>query len=286
MAPAAPVAPVPNYGIVHLDTPCTASVAFRPTAAGNRTATLVFTLGHTFSSAPATSFEVRLVGGGAGAGTFVVDPTTVDFGSQVVTVPSVPHTVTVTNGGTTPIRINDVIVTGTNPDGTPSTGDFVIVSTDCANRFLFPGQQCTVVVVFTPQAPGERTGVLQFNDDAPGGPHLVTLTGRAPQGTLIVTPGVTVAGRTIQVFGTNWAPNQPVIITMADAFDITRLLPESAILVANGFGVIDSTILILPRSINGPRLVIARGTPPTLTAFQPLLVSVATINGLDFVTRG
>jgi len=28
------------------------------------------------------------------------------------------------------------------------------------------------------------------------------------------------------------------------------------------------------------------GTPPTLTAFQPLLVSVATINGLDFVTRG
>jgi len=44
--------------------------------------------------------------------------------------------------------------------------------------------------------------------------------------------------------------------------------------------------LFFPKTITGPRIVVATGTPNTLSAFQPLLISVATINGLDFVTRG
>ena len=90
----------------------------------------------------------------------------------------------------------------------------------------------------------------------------------------------------MQVQGLNWAPGQVVNITTADAFDITRTLRETTQITANAFGGLDGSLLFFPKTITGPRIVVATGTPNTLSAFQPLLISVATINGLDFVTRG
>jgi len=141
-------------------------------------------------------------------------------------------------------------------------------------------------VTFTPTAPGDRSATLVFTDTAPGGPHQIGLTGQAPLPTLIVNPGVVTPGRTVQIQGLNWAPGQVVNITTVDAFDLTKTLPGSTQITANAFGGLDGSLLFFPKTAAGPRVVLATGTPNTLTAFQPLLISVATINGLDFVTRG
>jgi len=283
--PSAPVPPVPVHGRAHLGDPCSVSVAFRPTGVGVRNAVLRVTTGHPFSvptggaaAAANQVTEIPLTGGGAGLGGFGSAPS-VDLGSQIVTVTSPEVAIPVTNTGNTPFQITDVTLGGTNP------GDFTIVGTDCIG-FLAPGASCTVRVTFTPTAPGERSATLVFTDTAPGGPHLVGLTGRAPAPTLIVNPGVVSPGRTVQIQGLNWAPGQVVTITTADAFDPTETLPGTTQITANAFGGIDGSLLFFPKTITGPRIVVATGTPNTLTAFQPLLISVATINGLDFVNRG
>jgi hypothetical protein len=276
------VTPLPVHGRIALSSNCSLFVAFTPSAVGPRNAVLQVVAGVDPFSVPGTQaqvFNIPLTGGGAGQGGFTAQPS-VDLGSQIVTTTSPEGTVTVTNTGNQPFQITNVAVGGPNPF------DFTTVDATGCIGFLAPGASCTVRVTFTPTAPGERSATLVFTDTAPGGPHSVSLTGRAPLPTLIVNPGVTVPGRTVQIQGLNWAPNQIVVLTTADANDPTRLFAGSTEIRANAFGGLDGTILFFQKTPTGPRIVIATGTPPTLAAFQPLLISVATINGLDFVTRG
>jgi hypothetical protein len=285
--PVAAVPAVPTHGRVQLGNGCSVFVAFRPTDVGVRNAILRVTTGHPFS-VPGTApqiVDIPLTGGGAGQGGFGAQAT-FDLGSQIVTTTSPEIAIPITNTGNTPFQITDITIGGTNP------GDFTIVGTDCIG-FLAPGASCTVRVTFTPTAPGERSAILIFTDTALGGPHAIGLTGRAPFPTLILNPGVIVAGRTVQVQGFNWAPGQVITITTADAFsqnpnDPAAKFPERLEVIANPFGGIDGTLLLFPKSSSGPRIVIADGpgAPPALSAFQPLLVAVATISGVDFISRG
>jgi hypothetical protein len=283
------VPPVPTHGRVALSSNCSVFVAFTPTAVGPRNAVLQVVAGVDPFSVPGTQpqvFNIPLTGGGAvvnipptGQGGFTAQ-SSVDLGSQIVTTTSPEGTVTVTNTGTQPFQITNITLGGPNP------GDFTIVDGSSCIGFLAAGASCTVRVTFTPTAPGERSATLVFTDTAPGGPHAVGLTGRAPLPTLIVNPGVTVPGRTVQIQGLNWAPNQIVVLTTADANDPTRLFAGSTEIRANAFGGLDGSVLFFQKTPTGPRIVIATGTPPTLTAFQPLLISVAAVYCNKKVTRG
>ena len=56
-------------------------------------------------------------------------------------------------------------------------------------------------VSFTPTATGSRTGTLSFVDDAPGSPHLVSLTGTG-QAVPSATGGTPAGSYTVTISGT------------------------------------------------------------------------------------
>ena len=58
------------------------------------------------------------------------------------------------------------------------TGEFVRAGGTCAtSTALNPGRSCTVIVKFAPLTRGTRVGTITFEDNAPGSPHSVLLSG-------------------------------------------------------------------------------------------------------------
>ncbi|MGO9274962.1 MAG: choice-of-anchor D domain-containing protein [Terriglobia bacterium] len=90
-------------------------------------------------------------------------------GTQVLNTSSTPKTVTFANTGIQALTVNGITNQGANP------GDFAL-NTNCGNS-VAPGANCSVGVTFTPTGTGTRKTVLTINDNAPGAPHHVLLTG-------------------------------------------------------------------------------------------------------------
>jgi protein gp37 len=91
------------------------------------------------------------------------------FSSEVTGVTSASQSVTITNGGSAPLQIYNINVTGAN------SGDFAATNT-CTGA-LAPQGTCTATVTFTPQSNGARNATLAIADNAPGSPQLVSLSG-------------------------------------------------------------------------------------------------------------
>ena len=94
-----------------------------------------------------------------------------DFGSQGLQIISAPIVVTATSSGSKPATFSISTLTGTNP------GDFAILSDGCTGTVVAVGSKCQVSVAFKPTATGQRSAILQINDDATGSPQTVTLGG-------------------------------------------------------------------------------------------------------------
>jgi len=94
-----------------------------------------------------------------------LSPTSLSFSDQLVGTTSAPQAVTVTNTGNLPLTITSL--TG--------SGDFA--QTNTCGSSVAAGASCTISVTFAPTVPGTRTGAITITDDAPGGPHIVSLTG-------------------------------------------------------------------------------------------------------------
>jgi hypothetical protein len=149
---------------------CTISVAFAPTAAGARSATVAIT-----DNAADSPESIGLSGTGAtpvpGAG---LAPTSLTFASQAVGTTSPAQTVTLTSSGTGPLTITAIAPGGTN------AGDFATTTTcPLSPATLTAGANCTVSVTFKPTATGTRRGTVAVTDNASGSPQSVTLTGTA-----------------------------------------------------------------------------------------------------------
>src|SRR5205814_1667733 len=90
---------------------CASIVAFKPTAAGTRTATLTFT--DTATNSPQT---VALAGTGASAaGNTTVSPTSVSWSTVAIGSKGGQKVVTLTNGNASPITISSLTFAGVNP---------------------------------------------------------------------------------------------------------------------------------------------------------------------------
>ena len=92
-----------------------------------------------------------------------------DFGNQSVGTASAPGSITVTNGGTVPLNITAVSVSGAQ------ASDFA-QSSNCIGS-VAPFGSCTITVTFTPGNAGTRSGSVVITNNAPGNPHSVALTG-------------------------------------------------------------------------------------------------------------
>jgi len=145
---------------------CTFDVTFTAGAQGARSAQVDIP-----SDAPSTPDAVPVSGSGLGQ-SVSVDPTSIDFGAQPVDVPSTSETVTYSNTGTLPVNVGTVGVSG------GAKGSVFAVSADtCTGQEIAAGNDCSFDVTFTPASPAAASGTVSIPSDAPGSPHLVTLSG-------------------------------------------------------------------------------------------------------------
>ena len=103
------------------------------------------------------------------------------FPSQLINTTSGPMTETLTNSGQAALSISSITKTGTN------ASDFTITSNTCGSS-LAAGNSCTITVTFTPSALGPRNAQITIVDDACGSPHVIPLTGKGTEITLVPSP--------------------------------------------------------------------------------------------------
>ncbi len=184
-SPGAPLS-VPANGSISIP------VIFAPKSTGVRSATLLL-----MDNAAGNPHSVGLGGNGVpGTGPINVTPATLNFPDQAVGVASAPLLVTVTNTGTTSVKVTSLSFTGTN------NGDF---STAVVTPITVPanGGTATIPVKFTPGALGARSATLTVFDDSGGNAHTVALSGNGAS----TSPGLDVNPLSINF------PNQAVNTT-------------------------------------------------------------------------
>jgi len=139
---------------------CIFSVTFTPTASGTRTGTITIT-----DNAPGTPQVVSLTGTGTEAPAMTLSASTMSVGDQDVSTTSTAHTLTLTNSGNGTLTIASIT----------ASGDFA--ETNTCGTSVAAGAGCTINITFRPTASGIRTGTITITDNAPGSPHVITLTG-------------------------------------------------------------------------------------------------------------
>ncbi|MGH3903020.1 MAG: choice-of-anchor D domain-containing protein [Pseudonocardiaceae bacterium] len=248
---------------LHAGESCPVSVQFAPSAVGPREAELG--VGYRGSGSP---LVVPLLGIAELQPPQVVTftPEPLAFGDELPLSTNPPGDVTVENTGNAPLTINAVRIptdadTGQNPE------DYRITRDGCTNRTVRPGESCMVTVQFSPRGIGERLAVLQVDDNAPDGPHLLALQGNGIQPTLRFDPAVVQAGRVTTLFGSGFAPRRNVTVQMPDAAGPITVTADAA-------GNFTTQVVIFSTTIPGERTVEAtiEGLEPPITATTRLLV--------------
>ena len=146
---------------------CTVAVAFRPTATGNRFATLSFA-----TNVGGGTQTVALIGTGTNtpAPVVVVSPGGLTFGPQQLGTASDIQKITVTNQGTAPLTLGALTLGG-------NAADFAVGPNSCAGGTVEINTSCEISVRFTPQTAGTRIATLSFTTNAGGGTQSISLVG-------------------------------------------------------------------------------------------------------------
>lgn len=155
---------------------CTLGATFTPAATGTRLATL------TVQSSASASLSIGLSGmaSATAAATVALSRTAIAFPTQTIATTSAAQDVAVRNSGTAALTITQV-ATAPMPEFTASSS--------CVGTIV-PGGGCTIVVVFTPSAAGQRAGGVTITSNT--GSTTVALSGNS-----VLTPtGIATAGAT------------------------------------------------------------------------------------------
>jgi hypothetical protein len=168
----------------------------RPGATG---ATSTLTISTVSTAATAAAARTRPSAITTLASGIAVFPSALTFPAQTINTTAPPQLVSLTNIGVDVLNLASIT----------TSGDFAFAR-NCGTT-VTAGTSCGVSVSFTPTATGARTGTLSFVDDAPGSPHVVTLTGTGqalpsstggtPAGSYAVTVSAT-AGTSLAHFTT------------------------------------------------------------------------------------
>lgn len=175
---------------------CTVSVTFTPTAVGSFTASLSGTAGNV--TYPAVSLSGNGISGAAAtlAPSASQDMGTVAYGAHA------SQAVTLSNGGTGSLSITSINLSGT------AAADFT--QTNTCGTTLAAGTNCTITVVFTPSALGERDATLTLTDDATAGTtQTLDFKGTGAAGITRIVPdsGPSTGGTVISIVGLGLAAN-------------------------------------------------------------------------------
>jgi hypothetical protein len=151
---------------------CVLNVTFTPMDTGERTATLTM-------NSNAASVSMTLMGIGVGENEAVVKlmPTAVDFGTLTLGNHA-EENITLRNEGA--VDLVDIVI---EIDG-DNAGEFDML-TDCSDS-LKTGEDCSIVMNFTPTNAGERTATLTLTSSASSSPDTVTLVGIGQLGDIVL----------------------------------------------------------------------------------------------------
>jgi hypothetical protein len=143
-----------------------------------------------------------------------LNPASLEFGDQLVETTSSPRTVTLFNSGNAALSVSAITM----------RGDFA--ATQACGGTLNAGASCTISITFTPSALGVSTGELSVSSDAPGSPHIASLSGRG----IVPTPGIHLSASSLtfdnQLIGTVSGPRT---ITLANSGTAYLAIFEMAI---------------------------------------------------------
>ncbi len=157
---------------------CVVNITFTPAAVGSRPAILTIS-----TNAAGSPHNISLAGSGlaAAAPGVTLNPSSLNFGVQGVGTTSASQRSVLTNNGTTAFTIQSIT----------TLGDFAFVS-NCplAPATLGAGGTCNIDVTFSPLVAGLEGAAVLINDNAPGGPHSLPLSG---QGLLVQVPAISVS---------------------------------------------------------------------------------------------
>jgi uncharacterized protein (TIGR03382 family) len=161
---------------------CTIDASFKPTAAGQRAATLVL------MTDAGNQFTVALGGTGVAVPVpmLTVNPQSFDFGSADVNGTAPTHRITLTNTGASAATVTAATFTGPFALQADTSGCAAVPFT------LQAGASCDLVVRFTPVGAGDASGSMALAADG-GGAWTVALSGKGnaaatPSGPTAATP--------------------------------------------------------------------------------------------------
>ncbi len=244
---------------------CSFDVRYHPTSQGAANGTLTVDEG----SAGSDSFALT----GTGTDPIAVQPGSLNFGNQRVGTNSSPLPVTATNSSNHAVDLNL---------GLTNQADYNI--SGCGglngNNTLSAGSNCTIDVVFSPNAAGTQTGTLTVAG------HDVSLSGRGTTNTIGVSPGSIAFGnepvstasatRTVTVTNTgsesltvgvpSLGGTNPFQFTISDTCqNASPLQPGAQCTVTVSFaptmtGAVSATLQINSDATNGPDSVSLFGT--------------------------
>ncbi|MGH9563809.1 MAG: choice-of-anchor D domain-containing protein, partial [Terracidiphilus sp.] len=181
----------PCSEVIQAGKTCQVSVTFNPTAVGvpgTRTATM--------NVPGATPAAVALSGIATQPAITVI--TSLTFASQLVGTSGTPQPVTVKNSSSG-AAAGALTFTGISIGGA-NKSDFAITTNQCegASGAVAPGNSCTIEIAFQPQPAATcgdsptRSATLQLQDNAPGSPQAVALSGPAADFCLASSNGLPV----------------------------------------------------------------------------------------------
>ena len=196
---------------------CSFGVGFVPSIVGPESATASLS-----TNAPGSPQLLELIGIGQGpiATTSVL---TVNFGNQPAGSTSPNQVVTLTNTGSSQLKLTSVNEGGQNPNLFPPYS----ANTCVANVSMNPGSSCTFAVAFSPLATGAFTSEIDFVDNSggvAGSEQIVQLTGTGvPPGPIVILQPTSIAFGTESAGSTSSAQTVTLSNTGSTGLNLTSI---------------------------------------------------------------
>ncbi len=174
------------------------------------------------------------------------------FGTVLIGTPGSTETITATSTGSSALEVQGVALGGT------AAADFLVAADSCTGATLYPGDTCTIQVVFLAPTVGARSARARFTDSAPSSPQDVALRAEVPKPTLKIDPPVGPPGIVVLATGTGFTPGATVDLAWSAGITPTPLAP----VIAGPDGTFTAQVLVLPREQPGDRDLRATVTLP------------------------
>jgi hypothetical protein len=162
-------------GTLNAGAMCAINVAFQPTAGGQRAAVIVVS-----DNAPGSPQTVAVQGIGL-VPAISLSASTLTFSHQLVGTASAAQSIGISNPGTGALSISGFTLSG------PNTSDFTAAQ-NCGTA-LAPGAACSVTVSYQPAAAGASSAMLTIDDNVPGTPVSISLSGAGTDYSVVAQPG-------------------------------------------------------------------------------------------------